>query len=157
MAMEARKYSTTRLFDINGSPLARQAVEYEREAVYESPAPQRKYREEPKVQRKEQPESRPEVTHVPLTTEQKKHRALLTISVFLVGAALFAAIWGFTSVSQAYAGVTALNNEITETEKRIADLNLKIEQNVNVNDILSGAEENGFILPDSSNVQGKQP
>lgn len=154
MATEAKKYSGTRLYGMDGNTVMHPNDNLARKLDVSAPA--RPYAE-PKRTPAQRPEVKPHESPAPLTREQVKHRAAVTLSVFALGALLFSVIWGFAAVTQAFNGVNALKTQIEETTKSINDLNLQVEQGVNLNDIISGAENSGYILPDSGNVVGAQP
>lgn len=147
MAKETRNYASTRLYGMDGAPVMRYNDNLARK-VNEAYEPER-HREQPRPVPHGKPEIKKRVKAVPLTAEELKKRVLVTVSAFLVGAMLFAMVWSFAAVANAYAGVNALTGEIEATQGRINDLSLQVEQSVDVNGIIHGAEESGYALPDA--------
>lgn len=151
MALEAQKYASTRLYDVNGGAVPKKQPQKEqRSAQAPSEAPVH-------VAPNSAPHEKKLITPVPLTAQQIKKRVVIVLSMAVAAVALFAMIWSFAAVSQAYAGVSELEKNVEQARQRIKDLELQIDEKVNIDGILEGAEENGLLPPTKDYVIELKP
>ncbi len=151
MALVAEKYASTRLYDVNGGSVPKkqhQNGQRPDNAPAKSPV---------HVAPNSAPHEKELIAPVPLTAQQMKKRAVIVLSMVLATVALFAMIWSFAAVSQAYAGVSELEKDVEQAKQHIEDLKLQIDRNVNIDGILEGAKENGLLPPTKDYVIELKP
>ncbi len=150
MATAARNdkyaYAPSRVYSYSRAAVAEELPEYEPEAAPQQPEPQRKTH----------PVTRTRIKREPTPALRRKQRLMPKIlsvaTVFAAAAVLIYIVVRYSAITAEWANVNALEAQIEESERRITELEVQLDEAINLDEARDTALNAGLDYPTADQI-----